>query len=39
MITTARAAAQAIHAIEALKAGFWDVTALQDLSTTQEAHA
>jgi carbamoyl-phosphate synthase large subunit len=32
MITTARAAAQAIHAIEALRAGFWDVTALQDLS-------
>ncbi len=32
MITTARAAAQAIHAIEALKAGFWDVTALQDLN-------
>jgi len=31
MITTARAATQAIHAIEALKAGFWDVTALQDL--------
>ncbi len=39
MITTARAATQAIHAIEALKAGFWDVTALQDLTTTQEAHA
>ena len=39
MITTARAATQAIHAIEALKAGFWDVTALQDLATTQEAHA
>jgi len=32
MITTARAAAQAIHAIESLRAGFWDVTALQDLS-------
>tara|TARA_R110002073_G_scaffold118918_1_gene258803 strand:- start:736062 stop:739844 length:3783 start_codon:yes stop_codon:yes gene_type:complete len=39
MITTARAATQAIHAIEALKAGFWDVTALQDLTTTQEVHA
>lgn len=34
MITTARAATQAIHAIEALKAGFWDVTALQDLAST-----
>ena len=32
MITTATAADQAIHAIEALKAGFWDVTALQDLA-------
>ncbi len=31
MITTATAAAQAVHAIEALKAGVWDVTALQDL--------
>ena len=39
MITTARAATQAIHAIEALKAGFWDVIALQDLSASQEAHA
>ena len=39
MITTARAATQAVHAIEALKAGFWDVTALQDLSIAQETHA
>ena len=42
MITTATAAVQAVHAIEALKAGFWDVTALQDLtapkSTAQTAH-
>jgi carbamoyl-phosphate synthase large subunit len=38
MITTATAASQAVHAIEALKAGFWDVTALQDLSANQEAH-
>ncbi|MGV6814306.1 MAG: carbamoyl-phosphate synthase large subunit [Phycisphaerales bacterium] len=39
MITTARAAAQAIHSIEALKAGFWDVSALQDLNpcVSQEA--
>lgn len=33
MITTATAAGQAIHAIEALRAGFWDVHALQDLGT------
>tara|TARA_R110002072_G_scaffold42064_10_gene117943 strand:- start:82445 stop:85888 length:3444 start_codon:yes stop_codon:yes gene_type:complete len=39
MITTATAAAQAVHAIEALKAGFWDVTALQDLTTPAKAHA
>ncbi len=32
MVTTATAALQAVNAIEALKAGFWDVTALQDLS-------
>tara|TARA_E500000305_G_scaffold111503_3_gene124986 strand:- start:5045 stop:5974 length:930 start_codon:yes stop_codon:yes gene_type:complete len=32
MVTTATAAMQAVNAIEALKAGFWDVTALQDLS-------
>ncbi|MFK7759406.1 MAG: carbamoyl-phosphate synthase large subunit [Phycisphaerales bacterium] len=32
MITTATAAGQAIHAIEALRAGFWTVNALQDLS-------
>jgi len=32
MITTATAAAQAVHAIEALKVGFWDVNALQDLT-------
>ncbi len=31
MITTATAAGQAIHAIEALRAGFWGVHALQDL--------
>ena len=34
MITTATAAAQAVHAIEALRAGFWGVNALQDLSDT-----
>jgi carbamoyl-phosphate synthase large subunit len=33
MVTTATAALQAVHAIEALKAGFWDVTALQDLTS------
>lgn len=33
MITTATAAAQAVHAIEALRAGFWDVHALQDLES------
>ncbi len=38
MITTATAASQAIHAIEALKAGFWDVTALQDLAEHTPAH-
>ncbi|CAE7754948.1 carB [Symbiodinium sp. CCMP2592] len=32
MITTATAAGQAVHAIEALRAGFWGVHALQDLS-------
>ena len=32
MLTTATAAGQAIHAIEALRAGFWGVHALQDLS-------
>lgn len=32
MVTTATAALQAVDAIEALRAGFWDVTALQDLS-------
>ena len=37
MITTATAAAQAIHAIEALRAGFWDVTALQDLTSVGRA--
>jgi carbamoylphosphate synthase large subunit len=37
MITTATAAAQAIHAIEALKAGFWDVTALQDLASIEDS--
>tara|TARA_R110000868_G_scaffold119469_1_gene316441 strand:+ start:118795 stop:122667 length:3873 start_codon:yes stop_codon:yes gene_type:complete len=31
MITTATAAGQAVHAIEALRAGFWGVHALQDL--------
>ncbi len=35
MITTATAASQAVHAIEALKAGFWDVTALQDLTQSK----
>lgn len=34
MVTTATAALQAVNAIEALKAGFWDVTALQDLTNT-----
>ncbi len=38
MITTATAAAQAIHAIEALKAGFWDVTALQDFGGHTPKH-
>ncbi len=38
MITTATAASQAIHAIEALKAGFWDVTALQDLAEHTPKH-
>ena len=33
MVTTATAALQAVNAIEALKAGFWDVTALQDLTS------
>jgi len=32
MITTATAAAQGVHAIEALRAGFWGVVALQDLA-------
>jgi len=36
MITTATAAAQSVHAIEALRAGDWGVSALQDLSA---AHA
>ena len=36
MVTTATAAMQAVNAIEALKAGFWDVTALQDLSNKPE---
>ncbi|MFG0246603.1 MAG: carbamoyl-phosphate synthase large subunit [Phycisphaerales bacterium JB052] len=40
MVTTATAALQAVHAIEALKAGFWDVTALQDLTAMHaELHA
>jgi len=39
MITTATAAVQAVHAIEALKAGFWDVTALQDLVDHQASNA
>ena len=40
MVTTATAALQAVHAIEALKAGFWDVTALQDLTNSGvAAHA
>ena len=33
MITTATAAGQAMHAIEAHRAGFWEVHALQDLGT------
>lgn len=37
MITTATAAAQAVHAIEALRAGDWSVAALQDLNAL--AHA
>ncbi|MEM9372965.1 MAG: ATP-grasp domain-containing protein, partial [Planctomycetota bacterium] len=37
MITTATAAAQAVHAIEALRAGDWRVSALQDLNAP--AHA
>ena len=37
MITTATAASQAVHAIEALKAGFWDVTALQDLASIEDS--
>jgi carbamoyl-phosphate synthase large subunit len=36
MVTTATAALQAVNAIEALKAGFWDVTALQDLTSKPE---
>jgi carbamoyl-phosphate synthase large subunit len=36
MVTTATAALQAVDAIEALKAGFWDVTALQDLTSTSK---
>ncbi len=36
MVTTATAAMQAVHAIEALKAGFWDVTALQDLTAIEK---
>jgi carbamoyl-phosphate synthase large subunit len=40
MVTTATAALQAVHAIEALKAGFWDVTALQDLTgAAAETHS
>ena len=39
MITTARAATQAIHSIEALKAGFWDVSALQELNTNLSVQA
>ncbi|MFK7883705.1 MAG: carbamoyl-phosphate synthase large subunit [Phycisphaerales bacterium] len=37
MITTATAAAQAVHAIEALRAGDWRVSALQDLSASTRA--
>jgi carbamoyl-phosphate synthase large subunit len=37
MITTATAASQAIHAIESLRAGFWGVSALQDLSKSESA--
>ncbi len=38
MITTATAANQAVHAIEALRAGFWDVIALQDLTAAPVVH-
>ena len=37
MITTATAAGQAIHAIESLRAGFWGVSALQDLAKSESA--
>jgi len=39
MITTATAAAQAVHAIEALRAGDWRVAALQDLNALAHADA
>ncbi|RMH29648.1 MAG: carbamoyl-phosphate synthase large subunit [Planctomycetota bacterium] len=39
MITTATAAQQVVHAIEALKAGDWGVSALQDLGALAKANA
>jgi carbamoyl-phosphate synthase large subunit len=37
MITTATAAQQVVHAIEALRAGDWGVSALQDLGALAKA--